>query len=71
MFSVNKTAVTSFFSNKVGLRRGLIKLALTSRLSSSSKDLPSVVTIEEAKQMPKYYNQMPNNTLLNMAVNGK
>ena len=30
----------------------------------------SVVTVEEAKRMPKRYNEMPNDILLSMAVMG-
>lgn len=30
----------------------------------------SVVTIEEAKKMPKYYKDMPNEMILNLAASG-
>ena len=47
------------------------KAVITQRFQSDISSGPSRVTLEIAKQMPKNYDQMPNDILITMAGNPK
>lgn len=71
MFAIRNTVVNSSMRN---LARNLSRGGFTKNISTSrylcQSQAVSVITIDEAKKMPRHYNEMPGSVILNMAVSG-